>query len=532
MRPGLWKGGAIMEAMLPYIITALVAAVVGALLSLLGWRYYSMRALGSADRRARQILAEAKRDAEKARQEAAVKNKTELLAQREQMEGEIRNERNELKQVEKRLTKREDNLDRKVELLDNKEQQLASMQEQIEEREQGLKEREKEFVSALEVQEEKLQQISRMTREEARREVLRRTEEEMEQEVAELVERSTQRAKELADINAQRLISIAINRLSVDYTTEHVVSTVELSGDEMKGRIIGREGRNIRAFEGLTGIDVIVDDTPGVVVLSGFEPVRREIAVRSMSKLVADGRIHPARIEEVVNKTTGEIEKVLEETGKAVAVELDVRNLKPREIMLLGRLKFRTSYGQNVLDHSREVGFISGMLAAELGLDETLARRCGLLHDIGKAVDHEEEGTHPELGGEVARRCSEPDEVIDAITSHHSTETPESIYSTIVQAADAISAARPGARRETLEKYIKRLERLEAIATSYPNVEKAFAIQAGRELRVIAKANKVSDGEATHMCRQVAKQIEDELSYPGEVKVTLIRELRITEYAR
>jgi len=515
-----------------YILTAVVAVLAGTGIGFLLRHYLGRRSIVAADNRARQILAEARREAEKIRQEAAVKSKTELLGQREQLEAEIRDERNELKQVERRLTKREDNLDRKVEMLDSKEQQLRGLQARIDERERQVVQKEESLAVNLEAQERRLQEISRMTQEEARQEVLRRVEQEMEYEVATLVERATSRAKEMADINAQRFISIAINRLAVDYTTEHVVSTVELSSDEMKGRIIGREGRNIRAFESLTGIDVIVDDTPGVVVLSGFEPVRREIAVRAMSKLVADGRIHPARIEEVVIKTREELEKTIEETGKEVALELDVRNLKPREIMLLGRLKFRTSYGQNVLDHSREVGFLAGMMAAELGLDEALARRCGLLHDIGKAVDHEEEGTHPELGGDVVRRCAESQEVINSVTAHHTPGAAESIYAILVQAADAISASRPGARRETLEKYIKRLERLEAIATSYPHVEKAFAIQAGRELRVIVKAEKVGDGEATQMCRQMAKQIEDELTYPGEVKVTLIRELRITEYAR
>jgi ribonuclease Y len=300
----------------------------------------------------------------------------------------------------------------------------------------------------------------------------------------------------------------------------------------MKGRIIGREGRNIRAFENATGIDVIVDDTPGVVVLSGFDPVRREVAVRAMSKLVADGRIHPTRIEEVVGKTKDEVEKSIEETGKSVAMELDVRNLKPRQVMLLGRLKYRTSYGQNVLDHSREVAFITGMLASEMGLDETVARRCGLLHDIGKAVDHEEEGTHPDLGADVARRSGENEDVVSAIANHHETEAADTIYATLVQAADAISASRPGARRETLEKYIKRLERLEAIAMGHEHIEKAFAIQAGRELRVIVKSNEVNDSGAARICRDIAKQIEEELTYPGEVKVTMIRELRITEYAR
>lgn len=515
-----------------YILISVIALAAGVGLGYLLRYLLGRRSMASAENRSRQILADGRREADKIRQEAAVKSKAEILAQREKMEEEIRNERNELKQIEKRLTKKEDNLDRKVEMLDSKEGQLRGLQSKLDQRANQMTQREEELAAAQEEHTRKLQEIARMTQEEAKAEVLRRAEKEMEHEVELLVDRATNRAKETAELNAQRFVAIAINRLAVEYTTEHVVSTVELPSDDLKGRIIGREGRNIRAFESVTGIDVIVDDTPGVVVLSGFEPVRREIAVRAMSKLVQDGRIHPARIEEVVVKTREEMDKVLEETGKAVALELDVRGLKPRQIMLLGRLKYRTSYGQNVLDHSREVGFLAGMMAAELGLDEALARRCGLLHDIGKAVDHEQEGTHPELGGDVCKRCGEADEVISSVTSHHVQGEQESIYATLVQAADAISAGRPGARRETLERYIKRLEKLEAIANSYENVEKSFAIQAGRELRVIAKAEKLNDDQAARVCRQIAKQIEDELTYPGEVKVTLIRELRITEYAR
>ena len=493
---------------------------------------HAARKKDSAENEARSIVAAGRLEAEKLGQEAAVKIKAELLAAREQLENEIRDERNELKQLEKRLAKREDNLDHKVAMLDEKESQLRQAEEKQELRVLEIDRREEEVGRLHQEQRELLHRISALSREEAKREVLEFTEQEMQHEITIMLERADARAKEMAEENARRHISVAINRLALDYTTEHVVSTVELSSDEMKGRIIGREGRNIRAFENATGVDVIVDDTPGVVVLSGFEPIRREIAVRAMKKLVADGRIHPSRIEEIMQKTGEEMEKVVEETGKAVALELDVRNLKPREIMLLGRLKFRTSYGQNVLDHSREVGFISGMLAAELGLDEALARRCGLLHDIGKAVDHEEEGTHPELGGEVVRRAGEPEEVVNAVVGHHSDVAAESLYATIVQAADAISAGRPGARRETLEKYVKRLERLEAIANGYPNIEKSFAIQAGRELRVIVKADKVSDAEAGRICRDIARQIENELTYPGEVKVTLVREFRIVEYAR
>ncbi|MDR1612355.1 MAG: ribonuclease Y [Planctomycetota bacterium] len=514
------------------ILSSALALALGLGIGLILRHVYGVRRRNSAENEAGEIIRRGREEAEKLRREAAVRSKSELLAERAQLENEIKGERNELRQTEKRLAKREDILDRKTEVLDERESQLRSLEERLEQRSLAADERELKLGRALEEQKTALHRISKLTVEEARNEVLQRTERELEHEIAVLADRADARARERADEKAQRCISIAINRLAVDYTTEHVVSTVELPSDEMKGRIIGREGRNIRAFENVTGVDVIVDDTPGVVVLSGFEPIRREIAVRAMKKLVSDGRIHPSRIEEVVQKTRDEMEKVVEETGKAAALELDVRNLKPREIMLLGRLKFRTSYGQNVLDHSREVGFLSGIIAAELGLDESLARRCGLLHDIGKAVDHEEEGTHPELGGEVARRCNEPEEVVNAVVAHHSDAAAESLYATIVQAADAMSAGRPGARRETLEKYVKRLERLEAISNGYPNVERSFAIQAGRELRVIARADKISDAEAARMCRDIAKRIETELTYPGEVKITLVREFRVIEYAR
>ncbi len=513
-------------------LIGIAALLAGMLLGILLRHWYGVKQITSAEHRAQGIIEEARRKGEILLEEARVTSKQEVLAQRETLENEVRTERNELKQLEKRLTKREDNLDRKVEMLDKKESQLADQEQALEQRKLQLDGRSAELDEAFAEQEKKLHAIARLSPEEARKEVLRRTEEEMDHEIHLLVEKARARAKDMADIEAQRFISIAINRLAVDTTAEHVVSTVELPSDEMKGRIIGREGRNIRAFENATGIDVIVDDTPGVVVLSGFDPVRREVAVRAMSKLVADGRIHPTRIEEVVGKTRDEVEKNVEETGKSVAMELDVRGLKPRQVMLLGRLKYRTSYGQNVLDHSREVAFLTGMMAAEMGLDETVARRCGLLHDIGKAVDHEEEGTHPDLGADVARRSGEHEDVVSAIANHHETEAADTIYATLVQAADAISASRPGARRETLEKYIKRLERLEAIAMGHEHIEKAFAIQAGRELRVIVKSNEVNDSGAARICRDIARQIEEELTYPGEVKVTMIRELRITEYAR
>lgn len=486
----------------------------------------------SAEKHAATVVADGKREVERLLKEIEVKNQQTLLSTREQLENEVREERNELKTVEKRLAKREDNLDKKVDLLDKKEAQQRETENRLLQRERTVQTRDLEVAKMIDQQRDRLHEIGRMSVEEARAEVLKRAEMEMEKEIFAVVDRANNRAKEMADENARNYIGQAMCRLAADYTTEHVVSTVELPSEDMKGRIIGREGRNIRAFENATGVDVIVDDTPGVVVLSGFEPVRREIAAQTIKRLIVDGRIHPARIEEVAIKVREDMDKILEETGKQVALELDVVNLKPREIMLLGRLKYRTSYGQNVLDHSRDVGFLSGMLAAQMGVNESLARRCGLLHDIGKAVDHEHEGTHPELGAEVAKLCAEPPEVMDSILHHHTPGDAETIYATIVSTADAISAARPGARRETLENYVKRLERLEVIATSYPEVEKCFAVQAGRELRVIANAQNVSDADCQRICRQIAKQIEDELTYPGEVKVTMIREYRITEYAR
>ena len=506
--------------------------IVGIIAGVLGRHYWAVYRAVAAEKDINELLEQAKREADNLKQEAIVNCREKEVKLREDFDAEVRAERSELKSVEKRLTKREDNLDRKSEVIDKKEGQLKDFEHKLENKERSLQSREHEVSKIIDAQRARLHEISRLSVEEAKKEILKTTEREMEDEILEIVNRANERAKETAEETAQGYIANAINRMAVEYTTEHVVSSVELPNDDMKGRIIGREGRNIRAFENATGIDVIVDDTPGVIVLSGFEPVRREIAARAMSRLVNDGRIHPSRIEEVVHKIRNEMDKVLEETGKKVALELDVRNLKPREIMLLGRLKFRTSYGQNVLDHSRDVGFVAGMLAVQLGLDESLARRCGLLHDIGKAVDHEQEGTHPELGAEVARMCGESDEVVTSILHHHTPGAADNLYATIVQAADAISAARPGARRETLENYIKRLERLETIANSYSQVEKSFAIQAGRELRVIADAGRINDAECQKVCRNIAKQIEDELTYPGEVKVTMVREYRITEFAR
>jgi ribonucrease Y len=511
------------------IIAAAIALVVGAVFR----HIYGMYVEKSAENDAKRIRSEAELEAKRIRTDAELKAKEDILREREKLTREFQAERNEIKGIERRLTKREDTLDQKGESLDRKEQSLEKLERDLTAREHELQKRYEAVNETIQKQEEKLLEVAGYSRENAEAEIFRRLEEQLEHELQQRVEQAEQRYAEVVEGKAQVLMANSIERLAVDYTTTSVISSVELPNDDMKGRIIGREGRNIRAFEKVTGVDVIVDDTPGVVVLSAFDPVRRDIASKSLAKLVADGRIHPARIEEVVAKAQEDMEKDLVETGKQVSMELDVRNLKPRELFLLGRLKFRTSYGQNVLDHSREVAYICGMLAAEMKLDESLARRAGLLHDLGKAVDHEEEGTHPDIGANIARRCDEGAEVINAIASHHEGEVkPESLYAVLVQIGDAISASRPGARRETLEKYIKRLEKLENIASSHVGVDKAYAIQAGREVRVIAKPDKLSDKEAHRVCREIAQEVERELAYPGEVKVTLIRENRFVEYAR
>ena len=416
-------------------------------------------------------------------------------------------------------------LDKKDATLDRMERQTSDSKRQAEKK---LQEAEK----LLQKQEEELSRVAALSRAEARKELLQKFEKEAKGEASEILRRHVRRAKEEAAERAREIVLDSIQSGASDFAAETVVSTVDIPSDEMKGRIIGREGRNIRAFEKATGVDVIVDDTPRVVVVSGFNAVRREIARLTMEKLVRDGRIHPARIEEVAAKTEREVEKLIKEAGKQTAQELRVGSLHPREIELIGRLRYRTSYGQNCLAHSREVALIAGHLASALKLNGQLARRAGLLHDIGKAVDHEVEGTHPAIGAEIVKSCDEKDEIVNAVAAHHDDIPPENLYTTIVQVADAISAARPGARRESLEKYIQRLRSLEEIARRFPGVEKAFAIQAGREVRVIAKADELTEMDCARICKEIAQHVERELSYPGEVRVTMIRESRFIEYAR
>ncbi len=515
-------------SMLEGVLALAGAAVVGFGLSLL---VAFVRKHGARTEAAK-ILQTANQDAEDVTRKAEVAAKEELLKRREKFEEETRETRTELKLLEKRLVKREDALERKAENTTKRERYIENLENDLAKRQQNISGKEHELNELLDKEKEALYRISGMGPQEARAQLFERLEQELDREVATLVERKVEQAKEIAGQKAREIISTAIQRCAVEHTTESVVSTIDLPNDEMKGRIIGREGRNIRAFEKATGVDVIVDDTPGVVVLSAFDSVRREMARQAMVELVADGRIHPSRIEEVVEKAKRRTEDTLLQVGKQVLFDMNIHTNGSKLAYLLGRLKFRTSYGQNVLQHSIEVAHLCSIMAAELKLDAELAKRIGLLHDIGKAVDHELEGGHPEIGALLGKRFDEDPIVINAIAAHHEGEPPRSVYAVLVQAADAISASRPGARRETLEKYIRRLERLEDVASSFNGVANAYAIQAGREVRVIVKGDKVADKEAAKLARDIAREIEQELNYPGEIRVTVIRETRVVEYAR
>ena len=482
-------------------------------------------------RRSSEILADAQADAARTRQAAEIAAKDEFLKRREKLEAETDAQRVELRSGERRLSKREDNLERKVDVLNKKEHYIETLERNLAQKRKAINSEQAEIERLMEQEKINLHKISQLSQSDAEKLLLRRLENDLEKECAELVARKVSDARDNAERQSRKILGLAIQRYAGDHCAESVVGTVELPSDDMKGRIIGREGRNIRSFEKATGMDVIVDDTPGVVVISGFNGVRREMARRAMERLVRDGRIHPARIEEVVEQSRKDMDQVIVETGKEAAFDVGIHNLHAREIELLGRLKYRTSYGQNQLLHSIEVAHLSATMASELGLDPQLAKRCGLLHDVGKAVDQESEGTHPALGAEICRKCGESKEVVEAVGGHHEDVEVANIYTVLVSAADAISSARPGARRETLEKYVKRLERLEEIAGSFSGVDKAYAIQAGREVRVIVSAEKVDDKIAAKMCRDIAKEIEEEMTYPGEVKVTLIRENRFVEVA-
>lgn len=510
------------------LLTALVFLALGYFIR----KYAAEGKVKKAEARANELLQAAAKEMENLRREAELEAKDLLFKTKAEFEKETKETRYQLAAQEKRMVQKEENLDRKVDVLDRKEKIIQGRERNIILREKQLETRDIELKNLIEEEKNRLQKVSGLTAEAAKKILLERMENETRIEAASMLKRMEEEAKETADKKAREIVSLAIQRCAADHTVESTVSVVSLPNDEMKGRIIGREGRNIRALEIATGVDVVVDDTPEAVTLSGFDMVRREIARISLERLISDGRIHPARIEEVVAKVKQEMEVTIREEGKRVAFDCGVHRLHPEEIKLLGRLRYRTSFGQNVLQHSKEVAYILGVIASELGIDFSLARKVGLLHDIGKSVDHEVEGTHAQIGADLAKKYGESDIVVNAIAAHHQDVAPLSLLAVLVQAADAVSATRPGARRESLELYVKRLEKLESVADSFKGVEKAYAIQAGREIRVIVQPGKISDAEAIVLAVDLRKKIEEGLEYPGQIKVTVIRETRAIEYAK
>ncbi len=517
---------------LPAIIAAVVALILGCAIG-----YGAKLAIEKAKKSVATGEFEAMKSAAQAEakrivSQAEVDAKGEFIRKREQFEKETEATRQELRNEERRLAKRDDLIDQKLDSLGNKEKQLDATAKGLAERENALVNKDKDLSELINQQKAQLLKVAQLSTDDAREMVLSKMEKDMEKEVAQLIERRLDEAKETAESQAREIVITAIQRYAAEHTADATVSTVDIPSDDMKGRIIGREGRNIRAFEKATGVDVIVDDTPGVVVVSAFDPVRREVARRSLERLIQDGRIHPTRIEEIVANTEKEVTKQVYEYGKQALVESNIRGLHNKLVESLGRLHFRTSYGQNVLKHSMEVAYLSQVIAEELGLNGQLARRCGLLHDIGKAIDHEVEGSHPQIGADLCKRYGEKEEVCNAVAGHHGDIEAKSIYTPIISAADAISASRPGARRESLERYVQRLQKLEEIANSFEGVKQSYAIQAGREVRVIVDAENVDDRLSAKMARDIARRVEDEMEYPGEVKVCLVREVRCIEYAR
>ncbi|MCL1916835.1 MAG: ribonuclease Y [Peptococcaceae bacterium] len=507
------------------VLTLLAGLLVGCLVGWIVRRNSAEKSLGSAELAAKKIREDAERAAEAKKREAVVTAKEEVMQLKNDLEKETRERRNELQRMERRYLQKEESLDKKVENLERKEESLRQRENTVEASKQKLEDMVTKQMAELE-------RISGLTPDEAKQLLLQGVEEEVRHKSAIMIKEVEARTREEADKKAKDIISQAVQRCAADHVAESTVSVVSLPNDEMKGRIIGREGRNIRALETLTGVDLIIDDTPEAVILSSFDPIRREVARLALEKLIVDGRIHPARIEEMVEKSQKEVEQKIREEGEQATFETSVHGLHPEIVKLLGRLKFRTSYGQNVLKHSIEVAHLSGLMAAELGADSRLAKRAGLLHDLGKAVDHDTEGTHVEIGLDICKRYKESAEVLHAIEAHHGDKEPKSIVAFLVAAADAVSAARPGARRETLENYIKRLQKLEEIAEGFDGVEKSYAIQAGREIRIMVNSEKVDDDLAPRMAYDVAKRIEEELEYPGQIRVVVLRETRAVDYAK
>ena len=510
------------------VITAVIAAVVAAIFFFLGVTYRKMvgeKEISSAEEEARRIINEAIKASEGKKREALLEAKEEILHNRTEYEKEEKSRRADLQKQERRLQQKEENLDRKTENIEKKEEALAQKHADADRTQEEI-----ELIKRS--QTEMLERISGFTVEEAKNYLIAQVETQVTHETALKIKEIEQRAKEESDQRAKEIVATAIQRCAADHASEITVSVVPLPNDEMKGRIIGREGRNIRTIETLTGVDLIIDDTPEAITVSCFEPVRREVARVALEKLIADGRIHPTHIEEMVEKARREVDAVIKSEGERAAFETGVRGLHPEVQKMLGRLHYRTSYGQNVLQHSIEVSHIAGLMASELGLDVHAAKRAGLLHDIGKALDHEYEGTHVSLGVEFCRKYKEKEDILNAIQAHHGDVECKTLMACLVQAADAVSAARPGARRENLENYIKRLEKLEEITSSNPGVEKSYAIQAGREVRVMVRPEQVSEDQMVILARELAKRIEDELEYPGQIKVHLIRETKVVEYAK
>ena len=514
--------------MVPKLLIALCMVLVLAVGLLIGYiirKNVGEKAIGSAETKARNLILDAENKAETIKKEITLEAKEEAHRMRSDAEREVRERRSEIQKSERRLIQKEESIDRKLENVERTE-------ESITQKEQALIEKNKELDGFIARQMEELEKISGLSVEDAKGILLSNCEKEIRHEASLMIKEIESKAKEEADKKAKEIITGAIQRCAADHVAESTVSVVPLPNDEMKGRIIGREGRNIRAIETLTGVELIIDDTPEAVILSGFDPVRREIARVALEKLIVDGRIHPARIEEMVEKAEKEVNAIMKEEGEQATFEVGIHNLHPELIKLLGRLKYRTSYGQNVLKHSVEVAHLAGLMAGELGLDVKLAKRAGLLHDIGKALDHEVEGTHVDIGIDVLKKYKESEAVINGMAAHHGDYEPKSMEAVLIAAADALSAARPGARRETLETYIKRLQKLEEIANTTPGVDKSFAIQAGREIRVIAKPEEINDEEIVFLAREISKKIESELEYPGQIKVNVVRETRAIEYAK
>ena len=514
-----------MSPIISVLLTAIIVAPITWVMAVAYRKKSYESKIGSAEEKSRDIIDEALKAAETKKKEALLEAKEENLKARNELEKETKERRAEIQRYERRVLSKEENLDKKTEAMEKKEASLAS-------REESLKKRTAEVEELFAREQEELEKISGLTTDQAKEYLLKSVEEDVKHDTAKLIKELESKAKEEADKRAKEYVVTAIQRCAADHVAETTVSVVQLPSDEMKGRIIGREGRNIRTLETMTGVELIIDDTPEAVVLSGFDPIRREVARIALERLIVDGRIHPARIEEMVEKAQKEVENMMREEGEAAILEVGIHGIHPELVKLLGKMKFRTSYGQNALKHSIEVAQLSGLLASEIGVDVRMAKRAGLLHDIGKSVDHEMEGSHIQLGSELCKKYKESAVVINAVESHHGDVEPTSLISCIVQAADTISAARPGARRETLETYTNRLKQLEDITNAFKGVDKSFAIQAGREVRIMVVPDQISDDDMVLLARDISKRIEDELEYPGQIKVNVIRESRVTDYAK